>query len=99
VSAVRRAELHIFHAGRARPLKHNACGQRLDLQLEVRSLERGPKVSDRGAAALAVADSRLQPAETLLLVRVVVHGERMPGARAGFQKRLAQRTFIAVEPV
>src|SRR5215471_12719621 len=54
--------------------------------------------SDRGAAAMAVTDSRLQPAETLLLLRVVVLGERMPDARAGFQKRLAKRIFIAVEP-
>src|SRR6516165_12650480 len=55
----------------------------------------GRKVGDRGAAAVAVADSRLQPAETLLLLRVVVLGERMPGACAGFQKRLAKRIFIA----
>ena len=98
VSGVRRAALHIFYADRARALKRDASGQRLDLQREIRSRERGPHVGDRGAAAVAAADGRLQPAETLLLLRVVVLGERMPGPRAGFQKRLAKRIFIAVEP-
>ena len=98
VSAVRLAALHIFHAGRARAPKHDACGQRLELQREVGALERRPEVGDRGAAATAVADRRLQPAETLLLPGVVVLGERMPGARACFQERLAERIFIAVEP-
>src|SRR5712671_612781 len=76
---------HIFDADGARAVEQDAARERADHDAEIATLERGPEIADRGAAAPAVTHRHLPAAETLLARAVVVGGRRM--ARRGARGR------------
>src|SRR5271166_1540239 len=98
VCGSRGISLHILDTDGARTLEKHACRERLGFQREVWSPERGPKIGDRRAAAHAIPHGRLQPAKAFLLLPIVVRGERVTGAGAGFEECVAETVRIAVEP-
>jgi hypothetical protein len=77
------AFVQILDPGRARTVEHDPGHERVDLDLEVRSLQGRAQVGDRGAAPAPVADRHLRCAEPFLLGAVVVLCHRVPGGRAG----------------
>ena len=61
---------------------------------EIGAAQGGAQIGGRGAGAAAIADGHLQPAEALLLFRVVVVGPAMADGLGGVGKSAEQRVLV-----
>src|SRR5271169_4301784 len=89
------APLQILDPDGAMALEQDLCRQRICLDLEIWPGPRRFQISDRRAAAAAIADRLLRAAEPLLLRAIVILGHRVAGTPAGRQIGLDERVLVA----
>ncbi len=89
---------HIFNADGATAIEQNAVDQRADLDPQIGSRKRRSQISDRGAAAAAVADRYLPAGEALLLAAIEVVGPPVAGCSARGRESLDDRVGKACMP-
>src|ERR1700719_2409655 len=85
------AVLDVLDAGGARAVECNARGVRVDGDGKIFPVARGLQKRVRRRRTPTVADRELAAAKTLLLLAVVIRGERIAACLGGFEPSLVKR--------